>query len=97
MSKLLSGSICYTDLREALKNGHPAGQKAANGKIYVNINVWVHDEEDKYGNVASIQLNRPKDSDADRPYIGNLKEFQRQEPEPVKPGDIDDDDSSLPF
>lgn len=99
MSKLYYGSICYTDLLEALKQGHSSGVRAANSKIYVNINVWVNDKKDDYGNDAAIQLNPKQDSGDQKIYIGNLKESEKKEPTPITPADISNDGSEddLPF
>ena len=57
MSKLLYGSIDFSKLLELAKAGNKAFSKAQNGKIYVNINVWLNDEKDQYGNDASLQTN----------------------------------------
>src|SRR5690606_10205171 len=98
MSTLLTGSLCFTDLKEALKNAHSSGTRAANGKIYVNIAIWLNDEADKYGNTASIQLNSTKEKreTEGKVYIGNAKPLPGSTPEPVTASDIDDSDD-LPF
>lgn len=98
MSQLLTGSICYTDLKEALKNAHSSGSKANNGKIYANIAVWINDEPDKYGNTVSIQLNSTKDKreSEGKVYIGNAKPTVASAPEPISSSDVEEDDD-LPF
>jgi hypothetical protein len=97
MSKLYYGSICFSDLHEALKAAHSAGNKADNGKIYVNVNLWINDEKDKFGNIASLVLSPKKDSgDDNKIYIGNLKESEKKEPEAIKSADVDPIDD-LPF
>jgi hypothetical protein len=79
MSKLLYGSMCLSDLSEQFKAGHPAFSKSEkNGKIYVNVTVWINDEPDQYGNHAALQLSKPKDSDMKPIYFGNLKMHQLQ-------------------
>lgn len=75
MSKMISGSICLTDLVEKAKAGHSAFSKATNGKIYVNILTWQNDTPDQYGNDFSVQLNTKKDAPETekKQYIGNMK------------------------
>lgn len=98
MAQMLTGSVCFTDLREALKQAHSSGNKAANGKVYANIVIWINDEPDKFGNTASIQLNSTKekrDSEG-KVYIGNAKPMAAAISDPVQANDVDDDDD-LPF
>lgn len=100
MSKLLYGSMCLSDLSEQFKAGHPAFTKSEkNGKVYVNVTVWVNDEADQYGNHAALQLSKPKDSDMKPIYFGNLKMHQAQgtgsTPTPSAPSTEVDD--LLPF
>lgn len=77
-NQLFYGSICLTDILEKAKGKRSAFTKAANGKIYVNINVWQNEEADKFGNSLSIQLNpskEKKDTD-EKTYIGNCKKSE---------------------
>lgn len=98
MSKLLYGSIDFSKLLELAKAGNPAFKKAENGKIYLNLNVWLNDEKDKYGNDASIQTSfkdAPKD---DKHYFGNLKFSEFKEAEPLEPENEDiPTEDDLPF
>ena len=100
MSTLLNGSLCLTEILEKAKQSHSAFSKAANGKIYFNVSIWLNDEADKYGNTCGIQLNSKKDNrDAEgKVYIGNAKPSQNTAsvPEPVTADEIPDSDS-LPF
>lgn len=98
MSQMLTGSLCFTDFREALKKSHSSGSKAANGKIYANIVIWVNDEPDKFGNTVSIQLNSSKEKreEEGKVYIGNAKPTVQADPSSVSSNDIDDG-SDLPF
>lgn len=73
MSQLLFGSVDFSKLLELAKSGNKAFSKAANGKIYLNLNVWINDEEDSYGNHASIQTNFKDAQKSDRVYVGNMK------------------------
>ncbi len=94
MSQMLTGSLCFTDFREALKKAHSSGSKAANGKIYANIVIWVNDEPDKFGNTVSIQLNSSKEKreEEGKIYIGSAKPMAQAVPEVVSSNDIADDD-----
>lgn len=81
-NQLFYGSICLSDLIEQAKVKHSAFSKAQNGKIYVNVNVWLNAEEDKYGNIMSVQLNpskERKDKDA-KVYVGNMKKSDGAKP-----------------
>lgn len=70
MSKLLSISIDVTKIPRDQIKPHQNGAK------YVSLDVWINDEEDKYGNHASIALKQSKeerDAKAKKTYIGNGK------------------------
>nr|WP_294897789.1 hypothetical protein [uncultured Pedobacter sp.] len=99
-SKLLSGSICLTDLINQAKAQHSAFTKAeSNQKIYANISIWLNPETDKYGNDASIQLNPKKDSGDQKPYIGNAHFIDLKKSQPVTAEDLGylPKDDDLPF
>lgn len=98
MSKLLYGSIDFSKLLENAKQGHPAFKRVESGKIYLNLNVWINDEPDQFGNNASMQAtfkDAPKEA---KFYFGNLKLSTPKEPTELGQGaaDIPDDDG-LPF
>lgn len=81
MSQQFYGSICLSDILEQAKKQHSAFVKAENGKIYVNCNLWLNDEEDKFGNVMSMKLSATKEAIAKdetqgKIYIGNFKESE---------------------
>jgi hypothetical protein len=100
MGKMITGSICLTDLFAKAKEGHSAFSKAKNGKLYCNILVWENDTPDQYGNDFSIQLNPKKDaSEAEKKqYIGNMKRLA-DGPGNVAPADLPSDEelNDLPF
>ena len=99
MSKLLTGSINYDVLKEALKTGMINAQKAENGTRYININVWVNDQPDQYGNDGSIQLQFKKEYQHEKKiYIGNLKTYTPKIQEATA-NDFsnEDEDDDLPF
>jgi hypothetical protein len=89
------GSIDFTKLMEQAKAGNKAFSKNENGRIYLNVRVWVNDELDKYGNVASFQSNFKGATKEDKFYFGNLKESTPIE-EAVTAQDIPDVDD-LPY
>lgn len=100
MSQLFTGSICLTDLIEKAKKQHSSFQKAGNNKIYCNIKIWVNDEEDKFGNIVSLQLNSTKEMRESEGvvYIGNAKKAEAKQPQPISPSDVSDISADdLPF
>jgi hypothetical protein len=98
MSKLLFGSIDFSKLLEEAKKGNKAFSKASNGKIYLNVNVWINDEKDKFGNIASLQSQFKDATKEERFYFGNLKasEFKESEGLPENSNDIPETDD-LPY
>lgn len=80
MSQNFFGSVCLTELIAQAKSGHSAFTKAQNGKIYCNVTVWLNDEEDKYGNVMSIQASSSKEMSGkeDKFYLGNCKKSKQK-------------------
>lgn len=90
------GSIDFTKLVEMAKSGNKAFTKTENGKIYLNVRVWVNDELDKFGNCASFQSNFKGATKEDKFYFGNLKESTPIEEE-ITPEDVNIDVSDLPF
>lgn len=101
MSQLFYGSICLTDLIANAKLPHSAFTKAANGKIYANINIWLNDEPDKFGNTIGLQLNSTQEMrEAEgKVYIGNAKKSERAAPEQLSASAASElpDDDDLPF
>lgn len=91
-NRLFLGSICLSELNEQARKKNPAFTKAENGKIYVNVNLWINEEPDQYDNVAQLQLSKPKDSKEKTIYIGNFKLPKKKEPEPITEIDIPEDD-----
>lgn len=98
-NRLLTGSLCLTEIVEKAKQGHSAFTKAANGKIYFNILQWLNSEPDKFGNQSSIQLNSKKEKkdEEGKCYIGNAKFMEAgtggEAPKPEEIPAVDD----LPF
>ena len=98
MSKLLYGSIDFTKLLELAKAGNKAFSRAQNGKIYCNLNVWINDEKDQYGNDASIQTTFKDSTKEEKIYVGNLKVSEFNAPQSLQENsnDIPEHDD-LPF
>lgn len=98
MSKLLYGSIDFTKLLELAKTGNKAFSRATNGKIYVNLNVWINDKKDEFGNDASVQINFKEATKDEKIYCGNFKISEQKEPEPLQENSTDIPESDdLPF
>jgi hypothetical protein len=89
------GSIDFTKLLEQAKAGNKAFTKNENGKIYLNVRVYVNEEVDKYGNIASLQSNFKGATKEDKFYFGNLKESTPMEAQ-VEATDVPDADD-FPF
>lgn len=90
------GSIDFSKLVEMAKAGNKAFTKNENGKIYLNVKVWVNDELDKFGNVASFQSAFKGAQREDKFYFGNLKESTPTE-EKVTANDVDINFDDLAF
>jgi hypothetical protein len=93
MSKLLVGSI---DLSKIEKSRIVEGK---NGAKYYNVNVWINEENDQYGNIASIQTGITKEereAGGKGGYIGNLKDLSAKS-EPAKTKTVEVEETDLPF
>jgi len=99
--KMITGSLCLTDILARAREKHSAFTKANNGKIYLSVLLWENEKEDNYGNTFSVQLNASKDApEIERGlYIGNLKRVEARGPSPMGDEEVEampaDDD--LPF
>lgn len=111
MATMLVGSI---DLNKIDKNKivktDKNGQPFQNGAKYLSVVVWINDEVDQYGNIASIQESISKEereAGVKPTYIGNLKNIHGQPMqntakedtpfETVNEDDLNDVDDDLPF
>ena len=69
------GSIDFSKLLEQAKAGNKAFTKSEkNGRIYLNVDVFIKDEVDQYGNIASIRGTFKGAQKEDKFYFANLKE-----------------------
>ena len=85
------GSLNLNKIKEAIDGGvNPFEGKR--GK-YLEVNVWVNDEPDQFGNSCSIQVYNKDTKQAT--YLGNLKlsEYNNEIPKETKK----DDGPDLPF
>ena len=96
--KLIKGSI---DLMKINKAAIFVGK---NGGKYINVDIWVNDEEDNYGNTVGIKQSVKNGENYDSHFIGNAKKKfgwdNEGAPKPVEavPIPTDEGDSkSLPF
>lgn len=91
------GSIDFSKLLEQAKAGNKAFTKSEkNGRIYLNVDVFIKDEVDQYGNIASIRGTFKGAQKEDKFYFANLKEsvpFVEQQPALNEIPETDD----LPF
>ena len=91
MAQGFFGSIDFSKLLEQAKAGNKAFTKTENGKIYLNVRVYVNDEVDRFGNIASLQSNFKGAQKEDKFYFGNLKESTPME-QPIQAQDIPNGD-----
>jgi hypothetical protein len=74
MSTLYTGSICVSDIDKSKL------QQSKNGKLYLQIDIWINDQADNYGNTASISIRQSKEereAKTKKTYIGNLKPVEK--------------------
>lgn len=89
MAQSFYGSIDFSKLIEQAKAGHKAFTKSEkNGKIYLNVDVYVKDEVDQFGNIASIRGTFKGATKEDKFYFANLKESQFNE-QKIEASDVD--------
>ncbi len=74
MSKRLSGTMNLDMIKEAIQGG-VAPFEGKKGK-YIPITVWVNDELDQFGNIASLSVYNKETKKST--YLGNLKEFDAE-------------------
>jgi len=97
MSKLIKASI---DVKKIKKEYLIVGKKGT----YVNIDIWINDEDDQYGNIAGIKQSYKVGDDFESHYIGNGKkgfgfdDVQQADVIPAESAPAEQEtDSDLPF
>jgi len=88
MSRLIKASI---DVTKILKEHLYEGKK---GK-YANLDIWINDEVDQFGNICSIAQSFKVDDKFDKVYIGNGKDLKPKDVEVNDP--VNANDENLPF
>lgn len=91
MSQGYYGSICLNDALDGkIMKGRdgksyirlddltssPFQRSEKNGKTYINIGIWINDEDDQYGQCAGISLSQSKEQrekNEKKKYVGNLR------------------------
>lgn len=97
MSNTFYGSIDFSKLLEEAKKGNKAFHKSdKNGRIYLNVQVFIKDEVDNFGNSMAVRSTYKGATKEDKFYFGNLKPSEEQEQQQFNPKDIPGDDD-LPF
>ena len=71
MSRLIKASI---DVMKIKKEHIFKGEKGQ----YINLDIWINEEVDKYGNIASIAQSFKVGNEFDKVYIGNGKDLQKK-------------------
>ena len=98
------GSLDLTTILAQAKLPHSAFVRAGkNNKMFMQVQIWVNDEPDQYGNSLSVKL-QSKDAETGKLegniYLGNLKKSEAKAPEPLEAGSAeipDENGTDLPF
>lgn len=75
MSRLLLGSINLTELNAKLKSGDIDIFTSEKGIEYVNVAMWINDNPNEWGQVASLSHRSEKGNTT---YLGNFKDNKPQ-------------------
>lgn len=100
---MLIGSIDLNKIdKKRIVTKDKNGNAFENGAKYYNVLVWINDEIDQYGNIASIQESISKEereSGLKATYIGNLKNVggQNTNTDEKKSENVKDEHDDLPF
>jgi hypothetical protein len=71
---LFTASIDFTEALELYQQRHPAFYRSEKtGKIYLNIEIWVNEQENQYKQHGSIKTRQPKEHREQGKYIANLR------------------------
>ena len=104
MAQNYFGSIDYDKLLTDLKQGRLKTFKTEGGKRLINVNVYVNDADDQYGNIASISVplkdefhTEENGKKINKLYVGNLKKSESKTQEAGAEDFQDDDDDDLGF
>ena len=81
MSKLLKGKINLSNIK---KEHLFKGEKGT----WLDIDIWINDEPDKYGNIAGIKQTYKNGENYEGHFIGNAKEWKSKESKPAEKDDL---------
>lgn len=104
MAQNYFGSIDFDELMTALKKGDLKTFVTDKGKRLINVNVWVNDEPNEFGYIASISVpmkeekhyTNEKGKEIKSLYIANLKKSIPKITE-GSAEDFQEEDDDLPF
>lgn len=104
MAKILSGNINLTKIdKTKIATRNAKGETFKNDGKFLNIQIFLRDEPDQFGNNASIAINQTKEErEANEPkiYLGNAKIVWEGDNTPIserEPLQEDGDTDGLPF
>ncbi len=104
MAQNYFGSIDYDKLLADLKLGRLKTFKTESGKRLINVNVYVSDTPNEYGNIASISVplkdefhTEESGKKINKLYVGNLKLSENTIQEATAEDFQKDDEDGLPF
>lgn len=105
MAQQYYGSIDFDKLMNDLKKGTLKTFVTDKGVRLINVNVWVDDVPNEYGNIASISVPLKEENhftneagkEIKSLYIGNLKKSTPKITEATAQDFQDEDDDDLPF
>jgi hypothetical protein len=72
MTRLLKATIDVTKIK---KEHLYEGKKGT----YLSLDIWINEEEDKYGNIAGIKQSYKINDEYESHFIGNAKEHKKRE------------------
>lgn len=101
--KVISGSINLSKIpKERIKRTDKNGLPFSNGAQYLDVQVIVNDQADKFGNDVSIivgQTKEEREAKASKIYLGNAKVVWSNDikQEPKEDFQVKDNTGGLPF
>jgi hypothetical protein len=67
-------SICITDIQDLVEQKHPSVNIAKNGKTYINLDLWINDNADQFGNDIAVKVYNKETKESK--FIGNGKQYK---------------------
>jgi len=104
MAKILSGGIDLTKIdKTKIATRTAEGKEFKNGGKFLNVQIFLRDEPDQFGNNASISINQTeeeRENKEPRIYLGNAKIVWEGDNTPIserEPQQAEGDTDDLPF